>query len=64
MWEWTLTGYGSGNNNDITNSTVRVLRGGSGDYGPRGLRAAARGRYGPDDGDVGVGFRCVREVIP
>jgi hypothetical protein len=41
----------------------RVLRRGSWDGGPGGLRASVRSRGGPGGRCSGLGFRCVREVI-
>ena len=47
-----------------SSGTMRVLRGGSWNYYPRDVRASDRDRNGPEYRNDGVGFRCVREVIP
>jgi formylglycine-generating enzyme required for sulfatase activity len=56
VWEWVEDWY--------ERDTVRVLRGGSFVDGARDLRAADRDGDAPHGGDDGIGFRCVREVVP
>jgi formylglycine-generating enzyme required for sulfatase activity len=47
---WKLTGPPSG--------TMRVLRGGSWDLGPRHIRASDRSMDGPEVRSDVIGFRC------
>ena len=62
-WDW-LGDYPEDPQDDPTGllrgSSNRVLRGGSFLFTPWGLRSAFRGRFGPEDRDWDVGFRCVR----
>lgn len=71
VWEWVADWY---NDKYYANSpqqdpqgpasgTRRVLRGGSWNYFQWFLRAAERYRYGPDDWNYSIGFRCAREVF-
>jgi formylglycine-generating enzyme required for sulfatase activity len=52
VWEWTSTAY---------DSSARVSRGGGwASDNPSVLRAAGRGRDGPSNRDIDLGFRCAR----
>jgi formylglycine-generating enzyme required for sulfatase activity len=68
VWEWTSSliqryPYTQSNGREDAESTdSRVLRGGSWDNGPRGVRTAGRGAYQPDYARDNVGFRIVRSV--
>jgi formylglycine-generating enzyme required for sulfatase activity len=66
VWEWTCSDYvnsydsselkcSTGNTN-----TLRVLRGGSWNYNPGGLRSADRNFYSPGNRGVNLGFRLSR----
>ena len=52
VWEWCQDWWDS-------DKTRRILRGGSWDLDPSGLRAAYRDDYGPTSASSGYGFRCV-----
>ena len=56
VWEWVEDWY--------EKDKVRVLRGGSFNFGTRLLRAANRLRLEPDLRGYNIGFRCVRELVP
>ena len=70
VWEWCLDRYDeeyyavgpSRDPHGPSEGTTRVLRGGSWDNGPSGLRAAARNRFRPAFASSSFGFRCVRTV--
>ena len=57
VWEWTLTEYDTSSSDDISNSNLRVLRGGSWINFEDDLRAASRFGYDPDDNFHYVGLR-------
>jgi len=66
VWEWCADWSGPYSTGPVTNptgpatGTVRVLRGGSWDYGDGyGCRGAVRGNGYPGGWDGGIGFRCV-----
>lgn len=67
VWEWVNDWYDSGyyadapvrNPQGPASGTSRVLRGGSWNGNPSGVRAADRGRNVPDDRNNDVGFRLV-----
>jgi formylglycine-generating enzyme required for sulfatase activity len=69
VWEWVADWYGEDyyakstreNPKGPESGEVRVLRGGSWDVNPRGLRAALRYGFRPGFRDDDFGFRCVRE---
>ena len=70
VWEWTDTQYGSYppnhslDNNDGSDNTERVLRGGSwGVATPNYLRAAYRRIYDAGDAGGDFGFRCSRTPL-
>ena len=44
-------------------NNARVLRGGSGDYDPAGLRSAIRGGFSPDIRNDDFGFRLARTLF-
>jgi len=54
VWEWTSDLY--------ANSTDRVLRGGSWNFGPRGVRVSDRFWYVPTLRGDSIGFRCAGEL--
>jgi formylglycine-generating enzyme required for sulfatase activity len=66
VWEWTATGYGSGDYSKSETSEPRdstqnrCLRGGSWGDGVGFARAAYRNYNRPGNGDVNIGFRLVR----
>lgn len=69
VWEWTCSGYDAGYSGgervclDRNGATgPRVLRGGSWDDLPRGLRAAYRLRGGPGLRNFFLGFRLARDL--
>jgi formylglycine-generating enzyme len=72
VWDWAADWfdehyYGSSPPDDPRgphSGTMRVLRGGSFFLNARGLRAANRDRGAPGYRYFGIGFRCVREVLP
>jgi formylglycine-generating enzyme required for sulfatase activity len=49
VWEWTSSDF---------DAERKVLRGGSWDVVPEGVRGALRSGDLPDDRDVYIGFRC------
>ncbi len=57
VWEWVDGWYVS---SDATVTAHRVARGGSWRSIASSLRASARARLNPEQGDDSVGFRCVR----
>lgn len=58
VWEWCLSEYDNPKSNEIANSNMRVLRGGSWfDVSSNGFRAAYRGRVVPNYGSFSFGFR-------
>ena len=66
VWEWCQDWYGSYPNESVTNPTgadssdVRIIRDGTWDNKAFKCRVAYRGRFKPNDGDYGLGFRVVR----
>ena len=72
VWEWTADWY----DGDYYRKSpakdppgpetgeLRVLRGGSWNFNPSGLRVSARARFDPALRVNYFGFRCAREVIP
>jgi formylglycine-generating enzyme required for sulfatase activity len=72
VWEWVNDWYGekyyerspSADPPGPSKADIRVLRGGSWNFGPRGLSAAYRYWLGPGLRSGNRGFRCVREVVP
>ena len=76
VWEWVADWYGADyyatqpsgkpveDPRGPQSGTMRVLRGGSFDFGTRDLRAANRNWNAPDLRSSYFGFRCVREVVP
>jgi formylglycine-generating enzyme required for sulfatase activity len=58
VWEWCLTEYGTARNDNVYNTNMRVLRGGSGmGYYEDGFRVGYRGGSNPNSRDDGRGFR-------
>ncbi len=65
IWEWCADGWRDYNNTAQTDPIEedggsRVVRGGSGGFRARRVRAASRRPYGPGLRDGLLGFRCVR----
>ena len=58
--EQTVNPFVAPNATGSCSSSYRVLRGGSWDFVPWGLRSAGRFRFGPEDRSDAIGFRCVR----
>jgi len=63
VWEWTLTEYGNGKSDGITNKEPRVVRGGSWNYYQYFARATYRFNYIPDNRFSLITFRVVG-VVP
>jgi formylglycine-generating enzyme required for sulfatase activity len=63
VWEWTLTDFASGGNDDLGASARRVLRGGSWYSRDSSARAAFRGYYVPGDRDNSCGFRLASPAL-
>lgn len=69
VWEWCASEYSQHYNGlesenaclDVDNHNPRVVRGGSWDNVPSGLRSASRNKLKPDYHFLKVGFRLVRE---
>lgn len=78
VWEWTRSVWGPDSREaefkdpyvpgdgreDLESPSLRVLRGGALDDGPRGVRCAVRYGYGPDARNDTVGFRVVVSPFP
>ncbi|MDG4597340.1 MAG: SUMF1/EgtB/PvdO family nonheme iron enzyme [Candidatus Contendobacter sp.] len=69
VWEWTGSEYAGGYGgaelqtiSDPNSGGSRVLRGGSWDSEPEGLRSAARFWFNPRTGDLVAGFRLARTL--
>jgi len=68
VWEWTSDWYDKDfyknspaqNPNGAVSGEYKVLRGGSWDDHPQGLRSAGRDYYEPTDRDYDIGFRCAK----
>jgi len=66
VWEWCQDWYGDYTSGSVSDpagpdgGSDRVLRGGSWNYKPRGVRCANRGDYAPGYRGDAVGFRLVR----
>ncbi len=65
MSDWYDAGYykssPSSNPTGASGGSYRVLRGGSWNRDPEGLRVSNRARDFPTDADDDGGFRCVRD---
>ena len=66
VWEWTADGYADYPARPQAaqgprDGSLRVLRGGSWDFSPRGLRASVRGGNDPAQRSNNIGARCVGE---
>ena len=67
--EWTADWYDEAyygkspprNPTGPSSGEYRVLRGGSWNFVPAGVRSAGRGRDAPTDRDAGIGFRCAQD---
>ncbi len=57
VWEWCLTEYDSKKNNDISNTNIRVVRGGSWGGDRQDARVAIRSSITPDFRNNDLGFR-------
>jgi formylglycine-generating enzyme required for sulfatase activity len=63
VWEWCFDWYGAYPSGDVTDpkgpnsGSFRVNRGGSWNFGARGVRSARRGWNGPGNGYSNLGFR-------
>jgi formylglycine-generating enzyme required for sulfatase activity len=67
VWEWTADGYTASykpNASKNPNGLARVLRGGSWNHDPTGMRAAYRLEAPPDTLVDNFGFRCVVQAEP
>jgi formylglycine-generating enzyme required for sulfatase activity len=70
VWEWTSSLYkkypykSDDGREDPHSGEARVVRGGSFDGNPGGLRVSYRNVYPPVIRDVDLGFRCARDVSP
>ena len=66
VWEWCQDWYGSYSSESETNpsgaqtGSVRIIRQGAWDNSDWKCRSAYRGRFKPEDGDYGLGFRVVK----
>jgi formylglycine-generating enzyme len=72
VWEWCADWYHrdyyaqspSQNPKGPHSGRSRVIRGGSWDHSPKGLRVANRCGLSPAERYADVGFRCAKDVIP